>query len=267
MSTSPFFPSLTRLWHTKSYPSISPSRPELSAKGKVVVITGGGSGIGASIVKAFAAGGSTKLAIISRSEKKLLDTKQAIEEEFAGTKVLAVPADISNAKQIEDAFLKINQTFGKTNVLVCNSAFLSSYSPVLSPNLDVQDWWNAFNTNILGSLYTIRGFLKFAAEGAHVLHISTAISHMPPIETGASAYAASKAAAVKLFDYIAFENPKLHVVNIHPGLVDTDMSRKSGHGGMDHSEFIEYFPSCSAYSFTIYIEVLLSALSHYEKRD
>ena len=250
MTTSSFFPSLTKLSHSESYPAISPSRPELSVKDKVVVITGGGSGIGASIAKAFAAGGSTKIAIISRTEKNLLATKHAIEEEFLGTKVLAVPTDITNAGQVDDAFLKISQTFSKIDVLVCNSAFMPVPKPVLSPDFDVQDWWTAFNTNILGALYTVKGFVKYAAEGAHILHISTCVGHMPPLEAGVSAYAASKSAGAKLFDYIAFENPELHVVNVHPGLVDTDMSRKSGHGGMDHSKLPKIFLLlCSLYFF------------------
>jgi NAD(P)-dependent dehydrogenase (short-subunit alcohol dehydrogenase family) len=250
MSTTSFFPSLTKLSHSESYRAISPLRPDLSVKDKVVVITGGGSGIGASITKAFAAGGSTKIAIISRTEKNLLATKHAIEGEFKGTEVLAVPADITNASQVDDAFLKISQTFGKIDVLVCNSAFMPAPRPVLSPEFDVQDWWTAFSTNILGALLTVRGFVKYAAEGAHVLHISTCVSHMPPLEAGVSAYAASKAAGAKLFDYIAFENPQLHVVNVHPGLVDTEMSRKNGHGGMDHSKSPKIsLMLCSLHSF------------------
>jgi len=235
MSSSSFFPSLTKLSHSESYPAISPSRPELSVKGKAVVITGGGSGIGASIAKAFASGGSTKIAIISRTEKNLLATKHAIEEEFIGTEVLAVSADITNVRQVEDAFLKISQSFKKIDVLVCNSASLPVPQPVLSPGFDVQDWWTGFNTNILGALYTVKGFIKYASEGAHILNVSTCLSHMPPLEAGVSAYVASKAAAAKLFDFIAFENPELHIVNVHPGLVDTETSRRCGHGGIDHS--------------------------------
>lgn len=109
--------------------------------------------------------------------------------------------------------------------------------PLFSPDFDVPDWWTAFNnTNVLGALNTVREFAKYAAKGAHVLHISTCISHIPPLEAGVSAYAASKAAATKVFDHLAFENPDLFVVNVHPGLVDTDLSRKSGHGSMDHSK-------------------------------
>ncbi|KAF3765748.1 NAD(P)-binding protein [Cryphonectria parasitica EP155] len=239
--TAPFFPSLTKVYHGESYPAISPSRPELSAKGKVVVVTGGGSGIGASIAKAFAAGGSTKIAIISRTEKKLVATKDAIEKEFLGTKVLAVPADITNAEQVNGAFAKIGQTFGKVNVLVCNSGFLPATQPVLSSGFDVQEWWTGFTTNVLGALYSVQGFIKHAAEGACILHISTCVAHMPPLEPGVSGYAASKMAATKLFDYLALENPGLHIVNIQPGLIQSEMSRKSGHPGTDHIDLPGHF--------------------------
>ncbi|KAK5174348.1 uncharacterized protein LTR77_001428 [Saxophila tyrrhenica] len=59
-------PSLTKTWHSQSYPSIDPLRPELSAKGKVVAITGGGGAIGAATALAFAKAGASKIAIIGR---------------------------------------------------------------------------------------------------------------------------------------------------------------------------------------------------------
>ncbi|RYP48886.1 hypothetical protein DL768_005310 [Monosporascus sp. mg162] len=201
----------------------------------------GGSGIGASIVKAFAAGGSTKIAIMSRTEKKLLTTKHTIEEEFPGTEVLAVTADITNAKQVNDAFVKTSQKFGKINVLVCNSALLPVPRAVFSPDFDTEEWWAAFSTNVLGALNSVRGFIRHAAEGAHILHISTCVCHVPPMEAGPSAYSASKAAATKFFDHVAYENPGLNVVNVHPGLIESDMSRKSGHGGMDHIDLPGHF--------------------------
>ncbi|RYP11255.1 hypothetical protein DL765_007835 [Monosporascus sp. GIB2] len=233
MAAAPF-PSLTKVWHSEPYPAILPSRPELSAKGKTVVITGGGTGIGAGIARTFAAAGSTKIAIMSRTEKNLIMTKQAIEAEFPETEVLVVVADITSMVQVDEGFNKINQAFGKIHVFVSNAAFLPTPKAILGPDFEIQDWWTAFSTNVLGVLHSVKGFVKHAAEGACVLHISTCISHIPPLEAGQSGYAASKAAANKLFDYMALENPGIHVVNIHPGLIDSAMSRKSGHGGLDH---------------------------------
>ncbi|RYP79344.1 hypothetical protein DL769_003025 [Monosporascus sp. CRB-8-3] len=232
MATTPF-PSLTKVWHSKPYPAISPSRSELSVKGKTVVITGGGTGIGAGIAKAFAAAGSTKIAIMSRTEKNLIMTKQAIEAEFPEAEVLAVVVDITSRVQVDEGFDKINQAFGKIHVFVSNAGFLPIPKALLGPDFDIQDWWTAFSTNVLGVLHSVKGFVKHAAEGACLLHISTCISHIPPLEVGASAYAASKAAANKLFDYMAMENPEIYMVNVHPGLVESAMSRKSGHGGLD----------------------------------
>lgn len=230
---SPPFPPLTKVWHSESYPGISPSRAELSAKGKTVVVTGGGTTIGASIAKSFAAAGSTKIAVMSRTERNLIATKQSIEAEFPGVEVLVVVADITSMKQVDDGLSKIYEAFGKIHVFVSNAAVLPVPRAVLSDDFDIQDWWATFSTNVLGLLHSVRGFAKHAAEGACLLNISTCICHIPPLEAGVSAYAASKAAAAKMIDYIAFENPELHVVNIHPGLVDSHMSRKSGHGGTD----------------------------------
>jgi NAD(P)-dependent dehydrogenase (short-subunit alcohol dehydrogenase family) len=235
MDTPPF-PSLTKVWHSQPYPAISPLRSELSAKGKTVIITGGGTTIGAGIVKAFAAAGSTKIAIMSRTEKNLLTTKHTIEAEFPETEILVVVADITSMQQVDEGFNKVSRAFGKIHVAVSNAGFLPVPQPVLGPDFDIQDWWTTFNTNVLGVLHFVKGFAKHAAEQACLLHVSTCICHIPPLEPGLSAYAASKAAATKVLDYIAMENPKLHVVNIHPGLVDSDMSRKSGHGGVDHGK-------------------------------
>jgi NAD(P)-dependent dehydrogenase (short-subunit alcohol dehydrogenase family) len=53
---------------------------------------------------------------------------------------------------------------------------------------------------------------------------------------GFSGYSASKAAATKIHEYLQAENPGLHVVNVHRGVVDMDMGPKSGFVGMDDGE-------------------------------
>ncbi|PVH98670.1 putative short-chain dehydrogenase, partial [Periconia macrospinosa] len=236
------FPSFTTLSHNSPYPSISPTRPSFSTTSKTIVITGGGSGIGAGIAQAFALAGSTKIAIISRTESKLLNTKHTIETKFPQAQILAVPADITNPQQINSAFAQIYDTFGPIHVLVANSASMPPPSAIASPTFDAHGWWDAFGTNVLGALNTVTAFAKYAAhEGAQVLNISTAVAHMPALEPGVSAYAASKLAAAKMFEYVALENPGWNVVNVHPGLVDTELSRTAGHGGVDHVDLPGHF--------------------------
>jgi hypothetical protein len=77
------FPSPTSTWHSNTYPSLAPSRPELSAKGKTVLITGGGTGIGAETARYFAQAGATRIAILGRREQPLLDTKTSIERDHS----------------------------------------------------------------------------------------------------------------------------------------------------------------------------------------
>lgn len=81
------FPSLTSKWHTTSYPSINPTKPSLTARGKTVFITGGGSGIGARTVQSFAQAGAAHIGILGRTEKRLLDTQQAINAKYPDVKV------------------------------------------------------------------------------------------------------------------------------------------------------------------------------------
>ncbi|KAE9364502.1 hypothetical protein N431DRAFT_474092 [Stipitochalara longipes BDJ] len=55
----------------------------------------------------------------------------------------------------------------------------------------------------------------------------TGFVHMPVVIPGISAYVSSELAAVKLFDYIASENPNIHVVNLQPGAIKTDLNRQA----------------------------------------
>ncbi|KXJ85730.1 putative short-chain dehydrogenase [Microdochium bolleyi] len=259
---SPFWPSVTKLWHMEPYPSISPTRPELSAAGKTVVVTGGATGIGLSITRAFAAAGCTRIAILARREEKLLAAKAQIEKDFPGVQVLALVTDIASEKQVDASFAKIAEVFnddrsnvngsasgkGKIDVLVANSGFFPTPGNILDSNTDLGDWWQGFQTNVLGLVHISRAFLRHSKPivvgergGPRIINISTAIATIPPLQAGISSYAGSKSAGAKIFDYIAMENPGLKVFNLHPGIVTTDMAKKSGRDGSDHVDLPGYF--------------------------
>jgi NAD(P)-dependent dehydrogenase (short-subunit alcohol dehydrogenase family) len=217
------FPSLTPTWRSGSYPAIDPSRAELSAKGKSVLITGGGSGgIGAGIAKAFAAAGATQIAILGRRENKLLESKAAIHSLFPEVNVLTTTADISNQQSINAAFSLVLKEFQKIDICVSNAGAFPAFNPVASAEID--NYWIAFETNVKGFLHVSQAFLRSASPGSVLINMSTALAHTPPIIPGCSHYAASKAAALKISEFIADENPDIQIVNMHPGNVESGMN-------------------------------------------
>ena len=84
-----------------------------------------------------------------------------------------------------------------------------------------------FDINVRTTLNAVHAFLPLAAEGATLLNISSGVAHMSPMR-GVSAHVVGKAAQTKLIDFIQAENPDLHVVNIQPGVVNTEALRDAG---------------------------------------
>lgn len=118
-------PSLTKTWHSQSYPAIDPSRPELSQKGKVVAITSAGGSIGTPIALALAKAGANKLAMLGRRQRPLDNTKAEVEAAVPGTIVHTVHCDVSDADSVRGAFGNIKKDLGAIDVLVCGAGYLS----------------------------------------------------------------------------------------------------------------------------------------------
>lgn len=221
------FPAPTKTWHTDTYAAIDPFRPGLSLAGKSVVITGGGSGIGGAIAQSCAKAGAATIVLIGRREHILQDNKAKIASISSKTNVLVLTADIGNEGQVNEAFKSIKAALGPVDVFVNNAAYFSGAGSLIDDSID--EWFAAFETNVKGSVLAIRGFLTVAKPDATVVNISTAIAHMKAdFFPGFSAYAASKVASTRAFDYLQSERPDLHVVSVHPGQVVTDMAAKVG---------------------------------------
>lgn len=216
-------PSPTSTWHTEAYQSISPTRPELSAKGKTVVITGGGTGIGAETARHFAEAGASRIAILGRREQPLLDTKASIEKRFPNVEVFASPTDITNKIEVEKAFAKIVGD-KKIDVLVSNAAMIGPQEPV--GEADDAKVLEAVQQNLSGSLYIARAFLLHAATDAVAIDVSSAAAHLNFVPRFA-AYNIAKMAVFRLWDSLAFAHPELYVYHVQPGVVDTAMNRES----------------------------------------
>lgn len=89
-------------------------------KGKVIVVTGGGSGLGKAMTKYFLELGA-KVAITSRDLEKLENTAKELEQETGGS-CLALQCDVRHYDQVENMIAKTVETFGSIDVLLNNAA-------------------------------------------------------------------------------------------------------------------------------------------------
>lgn len=218
--------SFTNTWHTKPYPWISPYRPELSAEGKNVVVTGGGTGIGNAVAVAFAMAGAKSITIIGRRVEKLEAGTRAISAATStDTKVQYKQVDLKDNDKTTEAFREVAEGVGKIHVLVSNAASLP-YPSLLATEAAkslVQD----FEGNVITAFNAIQAFIAVAGPQPTLLSTSTLLAHSRPI-AGLGAHGISRAAGLRMIDFFAKENGNLHVVSIHPGWVLTESAKELG---------------------------------------
>lgn len=153
------------------YPAIDPAPLFASQpyKGKVVLVTGASRGIGQETAIQYARAGAS-IALVARTEESLTGTTDLIVSAAPGAEVLALAADVREAKAAEAAVRRVLERFGKLDVLIANAGSISVlgkrekrlYFPgsckmidLISPSvLDEKDpdaWWKAFEVNIRGT--------------------------------------------------------------------------------------------------------------------
>lgn len=225
MSNAFPLPDSIKTYHNQPYPAIDVARPELSLNGKIVVITGGGSGLGLAFSHHFAKAGCTQLAITGRRQDKLDKAKVGIETKYSGTEVLPLQSDVFNGDSVNAAFATIGKTFGNVNILVSNAGYLAHYGPLGSSDGGVKEWWKSYKTDVLGSVNVLDAFLKTSNKNATVINLTSAAVNM--LVPGQSAYGSSKMAATRVFEYFQLDHPTYRVVNIAPGIVLTEIYEKT----------------------------------------
>ncbi|KAK1243242.1 hypothetical protein MKX07_003870 [Trichoderma sp. CBMAI-0711] len=217
----PPFPSATANWRNDTYAAISPERPELSASGKTVVITGAGSGIGRETAIAFATAGAARVALLGRTEASLNQTAAALPSTVSASVHVV---DVASEESLAQAAAAI----GTWDVLILAAGHVASPSTIASSNF--AEFWQSFETNTKGTYASLHAFLP-TANTAHaaVLAVTTGTATLPAtMVPGLSAYMASKLAQTKLIEFLAAEHSNLFAATVHPGMIETSIFTRSG---------------------------------------
>ncbi|KAF4496578.1 3-oxoacyl-(acyl-carrier-) reductase [Fusarium agapanthi] len=225
--------SFTKTWRNTPYPSIDPTRPELSSAGKLVAITGGGTGIGGSIAIAFAQIGASTIAILGRRLDRLEAAVAEIAEASGGkTNVIFEAVDISQRSKLDAAVTRLvkREDGAKVDIPISNAGVASDMGTVVG--FDEAEFRRGIELNVVGAFNTLQTFGPCLTSNAYVFNTSTGMVHLWPIAQG-WAYAPVKAAVFKMFQYLQDDNPKWHVVQIQPGVIRTELNERFDVVGQD----------------------------------
>lgn len=225
-------PSYTKLMHSATYPAIDPTSPALSSSGKVVLITGGSGGIGRAAALSFAASGPKSLVLLGRRSDALEETAQLVRSRHAGLAVETHQVDLCDAPGLRAVFDSVASKSGGVDVVVHSAGVLAPVVPLL--DADPATFLDGYKTTVVGSLALAQAFVlannkcgRHDAQGDKpvFINLTTAGILFPPFR-GMGAYVSSKMAAVKLLESFAAENPQVRFHHVHPGFLDTAMSRE-----------------------------------------
>lgn len=203
-------------------------------KGKVALVTGGGSGIGAAIAEAFAKEGCT-VVITGRTKEKLENTVKRLSS--VGGAVVPMVNDVTDSKQVATLFSDVMAQFGRLDILVNNaSIFGGARFDLMTDDL----WHKMMGTGLDGTFYCSREAFKIMKDngGGRIINIGS-VAAFRPREFG-SAYSACKAAVVALTNSIALEGREFNIAAscLHPG--NTLVERRAdGHPATGKDEGIE----------------------------
>ncbi len=186
--------------------------------GKVAVVTGAGSGIGAAIAKAFSREGAG-VALIGRDAAKL-------ERQAAGLSADAfvAPADISDAESVHRAFARIRERFPRIDVMV-NNAGQAESAPF--SRTDAALWNRMLAVNLTGTYLCTHEVLPAMLKQDYGRVINVASTAGLVGYGYVSAYCAAKHGVIGLTRALALETAKTKVtINaVCPGYADTDITR------------------------------------------
>ena len=218
-------------------------------KGKNIIITGSGRGIGRAIAIACAKEGAN-VGLTSRTLEQLESVKKEIEDLRTGVKCIIKTADITKLSEVVEAFMTFNAELGSINGVVANAgASWRANAHEVPP----EKFEMVINTNIMGVFYTFRAaypYLKKDDKNDKARFIITGSAVYPSVMGGFTSYTTSKYGVVGLQRELATEYKRENIlVNmILPMQVDTKMlrGRRAGDGNkapgvLDPEDLIDYY--------------------------
>jgi NADP-dependent 3-hydroxy acid dehydrogenase YdfG len=192
-------------------------------EGKVVLITGGSTGIGAEVARLLASRGA-KVAIGARRKDKIDEVAAHIVSEGGTARGYAL--DVTRKQEVEAVVQAVVTDFGRLDVLI-NNAGLMPIRPMSEVNTD--EWDAMIDVNLKGTLYGIAAALPrfLAQESGHIINLSS-VAGIKVFAPGGTVYSGTKFAVSAISEGLRQEvGDKIRVTTIEPGAVDSDLKHST----------------------------------------
>lgn len=187
----------------------------MAEKIKIVWLTGASSGIGKAIAEEFVLNGN----LVAGSSRRI-DLLNELKEKLGGN-FIPIKMDVSDKSSVEEVFKKLSAEY-EIDTLI-NNAGITSFRKAIDDSIDTME--EIINTNLLGSIYTIKNVLPsmIACQEGTIINILSVVTQK--IYTGSSAYSASKSGLMAFTKVIREElrDKNIRVINVSPGPTATEI--------------------------------------------
>jgi NAD(P)-dependent dehydrogenase (short-subunit alcohol dehydrogenase family) len=164
----------------------------MEMKGKVIVVTGGASGIGAALVRRFAREGAAGIVVADMN----LEAALAVAAEVKG---LALRTDVSKEADVQALIARATKHHGRVDVL-CSNAGIATGGGVDAPNAD---WQRIWEVNLMAHVYGARAVLPQMLERGEGYLLQTASAAGLLAQPDSALYSVTKHAAVSLAEWLS----------------------------------------------------------------
>jgi NAD(P)-dependent dehydrogenase (short-subunit alcohol dehydrogenase family) len=204
-------------------------------QGKVALVTGGASGIGAATATQLVARGA-KVVVVDLDG----DSLAGLLARLGGESVISVTGDVTELADMESAVARAVERFGGLDIVVANAG-IASYGSALA--VDPKIFRRLIDVNITGVFHTVRAALpQLLQNSGYILVVSSAAAYLPA--PGLAAYGASKAGVEHLANSLRLElgYRGVAVGSAHMSWIDTPMVQDSKRDLASFRERLEQLP-------------------------
>jgi NAD(P)-dependent dehydrogenase (short-subunit alcohol dehydrogenase family) len=216
-----------------------------TGKGKIALVTGGGTGIGLAVARGLSAEGYT--VVITGRRLAVLEQAAAEISAETGSAVRGIACDVGDPAQVAAAFDQVKQAFGRLDLLVNNAG--SNVSPALLEDIPFEEWTSILSANLTGAFLCTQQAFRIMKDqqprGGRIIN-NGSISATAPRPNSAP-YTATKHAITGLTKSTALDGRKYDIAcgQIDIGNAATDMTSKMNAGVLQANGEIASEPTMS----------------------